>query len=437
MLVLALCSSIASNVTFNRHVKQSHLVEQTYRLINETQHLQNLVIDMESSRRGFLSTGDNKYLETYNAAVPRIKPSIDKLKVLLDDNQDQYGRIETLQSKINIILEFWGKNQDHVTNANYKEIIDEEKEKIDDIAFSIKQLRDSESLTLLQKNDEEDDSIRYAYLTSITGTILIMIIVLTLIYYVLKEINNRNRLEEELQNSLNKEKELNEIKSLFVSMASHEFRSPLSVVLSSASLIAKYTNTEQQPQRDKHIKRISASVTFLTQIMNNFLSLGKIEAGEIKVNNTSIELNFQMNEYVDEVKHLMKNGQTILFRHQGTAHNIYADSNLLRHVITNLLTNAIKYSPENSEIELLTELNTDYLKITVKDRGIGIPKEEQAKLFSKFFRSSNAANIQGTGLGLHIVEKYVHLMGGTIEFHSEPGDGTAFIIHLPNNDNIS
>jgi signal transduction histidine kinase len=241
------------------------------------------------------------------------------------------------------------------------------------------------------------------------------------------DISEKKLAEAELRAALEKEKELNELKSRFVSMASHEFRTPLSAVLSSAYLLSRYTGADEQPNRDKHIQRIVSSVSSLTEILNDFLSVGKIEEGEVQPHYISYDIKKQMADIVQEVAHLLKKGQHISLSHSG-GDIVSLDPSLMKHIVTNLLSNAIKFSPEDAPIELVTDNRKDVFILSAKDSGIGIPKEDQGNLFKRFFRSSNVTNIQGTGLGLHIVNKYAELMNGHINCQSEPGKGTTFII---------
>jgi PAS domain S-box-containing protein len=227
-----------------------------------------------------------------------------------------------------------------------------------------------------------------------------------------------------------KQKEVNELKSRFVSMASHEFRTPLSTILSSISLLAKYTTTEDQPKRNRHIERIKSSVKSLSEILNEFLSLGKIEEGKVKVKAEEFDLTEFINNITNELIVLLNPNQTIQYEHLGSKIT-FLDSNLLKHVIVNLMTNAIKFSPEASIISITTYIDHENTNIIIKDQGIGIPKSDQLHLFERFFRATNATNIQGTGLGLHIVGRYIELLNGNIQYKSELGKGTTFTITLP------
>ncbi len=214
-------------------------------------------------------------------------------------------------------------------------------------------------------------------------------------------------------------------------MASHEFRTPLSTIMSSASLISKYVNEEQNERREKHINRIKTAVNNLTGILNDFLSLSKIEEGKIEVHISPIILEELCLETIDELKGLLKSGQTIEHIQEDTIGSFETDLRILKNILFNLLSNAIKYSGPETTIRCKTFSEAENLCFEIIDEGIGIPEEDQKHLFSRFFRASNVENIQGTGLGLNIVKKYVELLGGNISFTSTHGKGTTFIVKIP------
>lgn len=236
--------------------------------------------------------------------------------------------------------------------------------------------------------------------------------------------------EQELTEALEKEKELNELKSRFVSMASHEFRTPLTTIMSSASLISKYPNEQQQANRVKHVDRIKSAVVNLTGILNDFLSLSKLEEGKIEVHYTNVSMTDLCNLITDEVKGLLKNSQKINHHFLSDNIEIYTDERILKNVLFNLISNAIKYSNEDIECKVAIDDNKLIIKIT--DRGIGIPIDDQKYLFTRFFRAGNVTNIQGTGLGLNIVRRYINLLNGEIDFESIPDEGTTFTVTIPN-----
>jgi PAS domain S-box-containing protein len=236
--------------------------------------------------------------------------------------------------------------------------------------------------------------------------------------------------QNDLHQALEAEKELNALKSRFVSMASHEFRTPLSTIMSSVDLIARYTEPLGELRVEKHVERIRAKVRELTVMLNDFLSLDKLEQGLIACNPVDVDVVHLSIEMIEEIRGLAKAGQEIHYDHTGSERMVYQDRNMLHNVLSNLLSNAIKYSPENKRIDLFTEITGGRFIIRVKDQGIGIPIEDQQHLFERFFRAGNAFTVQGTGLGLNIVRKYLDLMGGSITFESTPGQGTLFTAEL-------
>jgi len=237
--------------------------------------------------------------------------------------------------------------------------------------------------------------------------------------------------KEEVSLSLVKEKELGQLKSRFVSMASHEFRTPLSAIQLSSSLIEKYAAPFDNPNITKHVARIKNAVSNLTTILNDFLSLEKLEAGKVEPTFNNFDLVKLSEEITEEMQMVAKQNQNIIYQHTGISKMVTLDQNLLKNCVINLIANAIKYSGENTFIEFNTEINDDACIITIKDNGIGIPDTDQKHLFEAFFRAHNTGNIPGTGLGLNIVARYADLMKGKVNFKSNINEGTLFTISFP------
>lgn len=252
---------------------------------------------------------------------------------------------------------------------------------------------------------------------------------------ILKEaIQKLEQTKDELDNSLKREREVNSMKSRFISIASHEFRTPLATVLSSLSLVEKYAELKEDEKRNKHISRIKSSVRNLTDILNDFLSLNKLEEGKVMLNIETFNLHELIDGIRQELQGIAKKGQKI---EVSCSHNgdcmVNLDKTLVRNILINLVSNAIKFSPEESVIHINAELNNTELTLSVKDHGIGIPEPDQKHLFERFFRSSNAGEIQGTGLGLSIVAHYVNLLKGSINYESKENKGTTFYVNIPRN----
>ena len=234
---------------------------------------------------------------------------------------------------------------------------------------------------------------------------------------------------DELTEALEKEKELNDLKSRFVSMASHEFRTPLSTILSSVSLIDKYQLEEDQDKRLKHIHRIKSQVKNLSNILEEFLSLGKLEDGRVVEKKEEFNIRELLVELLSEMNNLAKDGQTIVLSCTGNE-LVFLDKSLLRNILINLISNALKYSPENTEVLIFIDHTADIITIRIRDHGIGISEEDLKHLTDRFFRGTNAINIQGTGLGLHIVKKYLEVIDGDINFTSTLNQGTEVLLNF-------
>ena len=238
--------------------------------------------------------------------------------------------------------------------------------------------------------------------------------------------NSRN----ELTYALEKEKDLNDLKSRFISMASHEFRTPLTTILSSASLINEYNKPEQEEKKIKHVNRIKSAVNNLNDILSDFLSISKMEEGKILPEYKLFDLFELADEVMNDMQITAKIGQKIIHTHEGSL-EVYLDNKLIRNILINIISNAIKFTDENKSILLKTFVTKENALIEIEDHGIGISEEDQKHLFERFFRGGNALNINGTGLGLHIVGNFVDLLKGHITLSSKLNIGTIIKINFP------
>ena len=245
-----------------------------------------------------------------------------------------------------------------------------------------------------------------------------------------KNITPQKQAEIRLQKNLEKERELNEMKSRFVSMASHEFRTPLTTINSSAGLIQNYLDKGMLDKAPKHVERIRNSVRNLTSILNDFLSLEKLESGKINIERKACKLHATIAEVAEEFDQYKKLGQEIKINGDKEL-IVESDQNLIKNILINLVSNSLKYSPENSEVLVEFHDNGASVSLYVTDKGIGIPAKDKENMFERFFRAGNVTNIEGTGLGLTIVKRYLDLLGGQIDFDSEEGHGTTFKIDIP------
>lgn len=236
---------------------------------------------------------------------------------------------------------------------------------------------------------------------------------------------------EQLREALKAEKKLNELKTKFLSLVSHEFKTPLTSILTSTTLLSKYTETEQQQKRDKHIGTIKSKVKYLDNILTDFLSIERLDSGKVNYNMTTFPLSKLVNEVIYDSNTLLKEGQRIRYPENIDGINVDFDEKIMALALSNLVHNAIKYSPERTEIELRVSNGEDWLHIDIVDKGFGIPPEDQPFVFDRYFRASNVLTIQGTGIGLNIVQQHIHNLGANLTFESKQGKGSTFTLHIP------
>jgi len=250
------------------------------------------------------------------------------------------------------------------------------------------------------------------------------------ILVVIRNITDRKKLENNLIKALEKEKELSLLKSQFVTMASHKFRTPLSTILSSVFLLENNLEADDQ-EKKSYFEKIKRSIHNITGLLNDFLQLGKLEEGKVKVSFSETDIKSFFQEFVQEIGSIKKDKQKILFTYDGIPCTVMTDQLLLKNILMSLLSNAIEYSSYEAEIQLAVELKKDNLRIKVSDQGIGIPEEDQHQIFKRFYRGQNTNNVDGSGLGLNIAKKYIRLLRGTIEFTSQVNKGTTFTTNIP------
>lgn len=246
-----------------------------------------------------------------------------------------------------------------------------------------------------------------------------------------EEVTLRMEAEAKTKESLQKERDLGVLKTKFLSLVSHEFKTPLSGILTSATLAGKYNKTEQQEKREKHLDTIKNKVKYLDNILNDFLSIERLETGKVTYKFSRFPLSKVINEVVYDANMLLKDGQRISYPNDIDDYVIEFDEKILELVLSNLINNAIKYSGEHTTIDMQVYYKDDILTVRIIDQGRGIPKKEQNFIFKRYFRAENALLDQGTGIGLNIVKSHLENLGGSITFTSKENEGSTFIITIP------
>lgn len=249
--------------------------------------------------------------------------------------------------------------------------------------------------------------------------------------YIGRDISDRKRVEAQMMQALERDRELRELKADFVSMASHEFRTPLTTIFSSTELLQHYGPIWPEDKKLKHYNRIEAAVKRMTALLDDVLLYSKAEAGKLEFNPAPLVLKNLCSDLVEELQLGIGEKHKITWVYSGPCHNCCMDEKLLLHILTNLLSNAIKYSPSGTTVFFSCSCENAEVIFEIKDEGIGIPPEDQARLFESFYRAKNVEDIPGTGLGLAIVKKSVELHGARITVNSEVGVGTTFRVTLP------
>ena len=254
---------------------------------------------------------------------------------------------------------------------------------------------------------------------------------ITSIVVVGTDVTEQMLIRQQTERLLVRERELNELKSNFVTLASHEFRTPMGTILSSASLIGRYDGPDDGKKRERHVQRIKSAVHGLTGLLNDFLSLSQMEESTLHGRPQPLHIIAFCEELIDDMQALIKPRQRVVYAHRSGQPTISLDGQMLKNILVNLLVNASKYSADGKEIELTTTVDGHQLRLTVRDEGIGIPDADKDKLFINFFRARNVSHVEGTGLGLYVVKRYVDLLGGTVTFTSQLDSGTIFTVCLP------
>jgi PAS domain S-box-containing protein len=235
---------------------------------------------------------------------------------------------------------------------------------------------------------------------------------------------------EKLKISLSKEKELNNLKTKFIELASHEFKTPLSAILTSTELMAKYAELNNFEKQQEHLEKVKLMVNHLNRILDDLLTLENIENGFIISKFKYLNINDLVQGIIQNLKYLLNKNQTLLFENN-CDQIIYHEPKIISIILTNLLSNAIKYSAENGRITVKINCDKFNIYFSIEDNGIGIPKNEKKLIFNRFFRAKNALYLPGTGIGLNIVKGYIKSLKGSISFESKEHKGTIFKVQLP------
>lgn len=413
-IVLVVVVGMVSYQTLNRQQVLEKWVEHTYKVLRKTDAItmcfnQTLLLDGNGNLPDQADSGSFGIRQ-----YEHFKQQVHGLMTLVKDNQLRFKEISLLKSQIDDLFQARGD-------------LKQFRAQIGKINGTFQRIKQREELLLLRRENAYNRSGRQTQIVIVVGSVLILLIVSFLIYVILTELKNRIRAYQE-------EHELNELKSSFITLASHEFRTPLSSILLSANLIERYLERDEKEPIEKHVTKIKQVVHNLEDILEDFLSLDQLEEGLVKAEFTSFDL-VKLCQYITSNFSLnTKPGQRLVYDLPGAPQVVKLDRELIEKSLGCLISNAIKYAGDEARIWLTTAVNANMIVISVKDNGAGIAEADQQKLSSLFYRVNKTGHIAGTGLGLNIVQRYVQLMNGTLQFSSVPDEETSFTMTFPKGD---
>lgn len=412
---------VTERVKYSNELKEMNVVLEQ-RVIERTEELNNTLNNLQSEIEIRLLAEEQLRLSD------RILQRVAAIVIVVDQNAD----IIYSNPYIKNIL---GYTSEEVLNNGWwenmykdKEFIKNERNNLIEYATKKKPINDTPYERIYSTKNGQQKWIQWQEVLGDNNTVIAVGNDIT------SQIIAKEKLKEaskELQNSLEKEKELGDLKMRFISMISHEYRTPLTIILSSATIISKLVEREEFSKIDSFLNKIDSSVQSMVKLLEDVLSLGKSQSGEVKTQLYYINLELLLNQTITDVKTSNNYNHKINLDISGDFKEIYTDEKLMRQILNNIITNAFKYSPNEECIYISLNDKKEFFQLIVKDSGIGIPKEELNNLFGSFYRASNVGTISGTGLGMPILKNAVDSLKGKISVESELNIGSVFTVELP------
>jgi signal transduction histidine kinase len=435
--IASLLIGIVSTISYQnstRLIESTNKSKQTYEVIKNLVDVFAAMTVMESGRRGYVFWGDPKELFRYHNAVNQIGPDLKTLRQRLDNNLDQRQRLVRLESllsqRIDLIEQSIALYQREQTVSEQQRIITEKSTQLrDQIQLVINEMQTQED-QLLQEWLKQSQASTNQRIWIEFGVTLFSFTILAVVSILLYRQLARQQEAETAQYNLIKEKELSDLKLRFFSMVSHEFRTPLSIILGSSQLLLEGGQPWPEERKAKNLHRIHSSAQRMTHLLNDILLLTRAEAGKLECDPQPLDVEAFCLNLVEEMQLSMETQQVIVLSSQGHCTHAALDEKLLYSILSNLLSNAVKYSSSDSKIHLRLTCESTATLFQIQDSGVGIAPEDQANLYQPFHRGQNVASIPGTGLGLAVVKKCVDLHRGEIFVHSQVGQGTEFTVRI-------
>ncbi|MBW4621634.1 MAG: CHASE3 domain-containing protein [Cyanosarcina radialis HA8281-LM2] len=431
-------TNVISYQNATRLAESTDKLKQTHEVLEDLVGILAALDEAESARRSYILLGDESELKRYRLSIPTIDAQIQALERQMTSNPNQQQRLNQLNSSIarRMVLSRRSlelKQQDSLSadadSAMQVSLQAASNQNRRQIRQTIDQMQQEEQTALAVWIEQSQSSIRWRMAIEATSTFLTFAILFGIYAVLYRQMMKRYQAETD-RLALAKAKELGELKLEFFSLASHEFRTPLSLILGSAQLLEESLQPLVEKKKLKNLARIQSAARLMTQLLSDILTLARAEAGRLEFNPTLVEIQSFCLNLVEDMQLTSKVQPKIQFAHQGSRTHVWVDEKLLYSILSNLLSNAIKYSPPERDIYFRLSCEPEVLTFEIEDRGIGIPLENQQELYEPFQRGKNVKEILGTGLGLAVIKKCLDLHQGHISVKSEVGVGTTFTVTI-------
>jgi signal transduction histidine kinase len=434
-LLLTGLNSFFSHQNTTQLIESTTKVQHTHAVLNNLTDLFAILLDAESGRRGYILLGDTQERKRYEQALKSLNPKLNQLQQLTANDSQQTQKLAHLKSlfsqKISIaqqsILLY---QQNPEAKAEQTNLLIQNQKIRQEIHQIITQMQINEQQQLQKWVGQSQFTIRYRYRIEILSTFLSFAIIFSIFALLYRQLIKRQEAEVR-QRKLMQEKELSELKLSFFSLVSHEFRTPLSIILGSSQLLASSSTPLTEKKWLKNLQRIQSSAKLMTNLLTDILTFTRAEAGKLEFNPDWLDLESFCLNLIADFDLLNKPEHPIQFVSQGQSAHAKLDEKLLYSILSNLLSNAIKYSPSGKPIYFSLSTEAETVIFQIQDQGIGIPQESLSALYQPFYRGDNVGNIVGTGLGLAVVKKCLELHHGEIFVESKVGTGTTFTVRIP------
>ncbi len=427
--------SAVSYQNSNQLLESTNRSKLTYQIIENLMQIYSTMTVAESGRRGYVFLNDTKELYRFQGAVRDLDPILENLRRQFGTRLDQLKRLAELEALLDSRIGLMRQSidlyrVDQTVNARQQQITEESVQLRDQIQRVLASLQTTEEISLEEWVRQSQERIHRSAIQSFL-IVMTSFVLLTLALVLLYQQRLQRQAAEAMQASLAQAKVLGEDKLRFFSMVSHEFRTPLSVILGSVQLLIEADRQWSLERKQKNLSRIQSSAKLMTRLLTDILTLTRAEAGKLECNPEPLDVEAFCLNLVDEIELATQSQHPIEFISQGQSSLPKLDEKLLYSILSNLLANAAKYSPSGQPILLTLSTHPDCIEFQVMDQGIGIAPEEQANIYQLFYRGKNTGAIAGTGLGLTIVQKCVELHHGEIFLESSVDKGSIFTVRLP------